>query len=516
MTEHLRRPITIFILFLIIAIAFILFPLFHYLTGEKQPDRELIALMGKWNRLQASGFTFLYSESPSEEYASFYAEQSVFSYELFRLMEGSEAATFWTAIQDGLFREFQYYVSRFPDTDPSFIEKLRRDSSESFPRFGALLAREASSLSTVYKQNRETVRRSIILLELISFLLLVLLSYLLYTLFSFQRLQNGVLYHYADPLFILGKRGETVYANPAAEELAGGKSRGKGLEQLLTLEKSDDHPGQELLDHRGVMLPLMHQEHPIYSFFGKRIGTAHSFRDMSEWNDLVSQARKREELELIAKLSASFAHEFNNSLAAISGRIQLARISEPSQFETYLDEAKELLLSASEQTRQLVSLGMGAEEGSPRRSLSGCVYSAVQTVFHASPLSCRIAMQDGLGDAELADGRALQIILVQLLQNALEATLSANRRGSGIQLSLLQRSDHHGFVDLMIDDSGDGIEADQVQKLFKPFYTEKWNHKGLGLSFSRLLAERAGGTVHLYPRKEGGCRALLRYPVIGL
>jgi signal transduction histidine kinase len=67
-------------------------------------------------------------------------------------------------------------------------------------------------------------------------------------------------------------------------------------------------------------------------------------------------------------------------------------------------------------------------------------------------------------------------------------------------------------VDLTVADTGPGVAADILPRLFVPFVSNKETGMGLGLSVSRRIVEDHGGTIAARNRPEGGARFVLRLP----
>jgi signal transduction histidine kinase len=114
-------------------------------------------------------------------------------------------------------------------------------------------------------------------------------------------------------------------------------------------------------------------------------------------------------------------------------------------------------------------------------------------------------------------------VLVNLVKNASEAMNTAGR----IEISLTESLNAEGAVPkvvLAVEDSGPGIPADRLEKIFDPGYTAHaatcatgpagaerggWSgaHRGLGLSITRSIVEAAGGRVRAVPRIQSGIQA---------
>jgi two-component system sensor histidine kinase ChvG len=117
--------------------------------------------------------------------------------------------------------------------------------------------------------------------------------------------------------------------------------------------------------------------------------------------------------------------------------------------------------------------------------------------------------------------KGLEGRLGQVVRNILDNALSFSPDGSKIAITLNKKNRH---VILTIDDEGPGIPTQNVEDIFKRFYSERpagevfGTHSGLGLSISRQIIEAHGGTIRPQNRVENdkivGARFEITLPVL--
>ena len=105
----------------------------------------------------------------------------------------------------------------------------------------------------------------------------------------------------------------------------------------------------------------------------------------------------------------------------------------------------------------------------------------------------------------------IKIVLLNLLRNALEASLAFDATESRLRVSV--RMEEENWASATINDSGAGITAEAGQQLFQPFETTKSNGLGLGLVISRCLATAHAGLIEFQPGVDHGASFQLRLPL---
>jgi signal transduction histidine kinase len=218
------------------------------------------------------------------------------------------------------------------------------------------------------------------------------------------------------------------------------------------------------------------------------------------------RARNRE----LVELSGALAHELKNPLAAIRGLAGvIGRRLEPGS-----REAEQMGVLIGEVGRMAAVLDEFLNFSRPAAGLAardvdpGALVEEVALVHEpvADERGVRLVRAAGARSALRADPRKIKQVLVNLVQNALDASPA----GGEVRLTTADRDG--GGVEFEVCDDGPGL-ADEVRgRLFTPGATTKAAGSGLGLTIARAIAEQHGGGLDLEARPEGGCRARLWLP----
>jgi C4-dicarboxylate-specific signal transduction histidine kinase len=103
----------------------------------------------------------------------------------------------------------------------------------------------------------------------------------------------------------------------------------------------------------------------------------------------------------------------------------------------------------------------------------------------------------------------LQQVLVNLLQNALEAT-----KGQPVRRVLMRARPSRGGTRLSVVDNGAGFSADVLPRAFDPFITTRTAGMGMGLAITRRLVEAHGGHVSIGKLPTGGAVVSCWFPAV--
>ncbi len=221
---------------------------------------------------------------------------------------------------------------------------------------------------------------------------------------------------------------------------------------------------------------------------------------------------RAEQMMAVGQVAAGVAHELRNPLTAIKGLVQVnlreARARGMPDDDLVVIEHEIRRMERALQT----FLDFARPPRPERRRLDPA--TVVERVF--AVVAGRAAKQGvslGLTRPESpvwleADQDQLQQLLLNLILNSLDAM----PRGGQVEVVLRPPCD--GLVELRVRDTGPGIPAHILPKVFETFVSSKETGVGLGVPVSRRIAEDHGGSLSAYNLSEGGACFVLRLPAI--
>jgi len=329
-------------------------------------------------------------------------------------------------------------------------------------------------------------------------------------------------------LLVIGANGLITSANPAAEQALGIKtlsfrrySEALGeASKLSALIEQCLNEGRVFRREQAVHIAPdgTHRElgvtiSPIRRGQEKATGAICLLSDLTELASLQKQMQLRENLAALGELSAGIAHEFKNALATISGYAQMIH-SDPAAADTsenagkILEQTRNVTHVVTEFLRYARPLDISAETV----ALAPLVARAVMEIHELFP-QVAIHTEGDFGEVAGDDGLLRQVLL-NLVRNAAEASLTSTARPSVAVRGLVSGAPPELAQNMVIEDNGPGIAPEALPKLFLPFFTTKANGTGLGLAIVQKILLQHGGQVAARNRAVGGAEFIVSLPAI--
>jgi len=233
---------------------------------------------------------------------------------------------------------------------------------------------------------------------------------------------------------------------------------------------------------------------PLYSGGWEFAGSTAIVRDVTALKQMERQLVESERLAAIGELAAVVAHEVRNPLAGIRGGCELLLEGYPKDDPRH-DIGFEVIHQVDRLNRMVHDLLLYSR---PK------AMDPVPTDLHALLDRIVQVLQDDPDDAAVTierrfdspvavvpiDGRQMEQVFMNLVLNAIQAM---HHKGT---VTIATRAVHDG-VAVSVSDTGPGIPADALPRIFKPFFTTRAQGTGLGLAIVDKIVRGHGGTVRV-------------------
>lgn len=318
--------------------------------------------------------------------------------------------------------------------------------------------------------------------------------------------------------------GELAYANPAAEKLAHfsfSASRGKTLSQVLPgwdwaglIEPTDDNWARAASREVEITYP----ERRILEVQSRPCGrtTVLLIRDVTLAHAREADAVESGRIEAIQQLASGVAHEIGNPLNALSLNLDLLARSlrkEPdperrerllADIETAKREVKRIDAINRSFLKALRPIRPQLRPGTVAEPLTATLRE-LQARFEDRRIRTMVDLPQALPTV-LIDADQLGQVFFNLIKNALEAM----KDGGELNISVTSTDD---AVEISFRDTGSGIPATELSRLFEPYHTTKGESgNGLGLMICRRIVRAHGGEIDVESKEGEGTRFTVRLP----
>ena len=316
--------------------------------------------------------------------------------------------------------------------------------------------------------------------------------------------------------------GRLSYINPAAENLLGMRGRDwLGRPALEQIERAA--PGMASVVERTLAgrQPIpWYETHtrsaPELRVLGLRTTTLE--RDEHPWVTVVLQDitdgkraealnRRAERLEAVAELAASLAHEIKNPLASIRSAVEQLTVPESRLRPQDRGTLGKLVLTESDRLSRLLSgfIEFSRVELRERKpvDLAAVARGAVEVAeqhpdaAHAAPVVLEAPRRlEVEGDADLLH-RAIFNLVLNAIQHSPDDSPVRVELSSVAGDELPPRTDFRAGARIVVEDRGPGIRAEDLSRVFDPFFTTRKGGSGLGLALVHRAVQAHDGLIFI-------------------
>ncbi len=238
---------------------------------------------------------------------------------------------------------------------------------------------------------------------------------------------------------------------------------------------------------------------------------ARSFNTMVERvQEKQQQVIALEKMAVWREMARILAHEIKNPLTPIQLTVQQLRDKYPggdAEYGRLLDECMEIitdeLASLQKLVREFSDFARMPQLQKSSASLND-VLADLCKLYSDQPVRCEY---DPAVPAFAFDAEQMRRVVINLVENSLH---SIAEKGGGEVILRTQAMDHE--VVLICEDTGSGIAAETLQRIFEPDFSTKKTGMGLGLAIVRRIIEEHGGRIEVQSTPGTGTRFTIILP----
>ena len=248
--------------------------------------------------------------------------------------------------------------------------------------------------------------------------------------------------------------------------------------------------------------------------------------DITERKQAQEEAQQRQmemihisKLSTVGEMASGLAHELNQPLSAITSYSTACMNtikSGESQTETILDDLQMVVSQARRAGEIIQRIRDFLQKRSPHRStvdINDLVESSMDFVASDTErhqIQLKVELSDQLAMV-LADPIQLEQVFLNIVYNAIEAMAEMPPQKRLLTVQTRMQTDKN--VEIVVCDSGKGLDDEVSEKMFDSFFTTKPEGLGMGLSISRTIIEAHNGMIFVKPGKAEGTEIVIQLPV---
>jgi signal transduction histidine kinase len=239
--------------------------------------------------------------------------------------------------------------------------------------------------------------------------------------------------------------------------------------------------------------------------YENRLSSIGICRDITDRVKMEQRVREAERMAYVGQITTSLSHEIRNPLSAVNMNLQILKKNP----QLHGNDRRRIDISAREVVRLERILKELLDFAKPlqvemlpsqiNQILSACV-ELLEMRLKEGNLFAITAFDSALPET-MADGEKLGQAFINLLLNAIEASPC---EGKIVVKSRYDQSGKAPWAGVFVQDQGPGVPRENMDEIFKPFFTTKTKGTGLGLANVKRIVDAHGGRVEVKNSRPGG------------
>lgn len=260
--------------------------------------------------------------------------------------------------------------------------------------------------------------------------------------------------------------------------------------------------------------PFLKEERKLIDTIANELAVILKRRDAAEEKiNLKNQLHHADRLATVGELAAGVAHEINEPLGSIMGFAQLASKCHgvPQQVEKDLEKIVKSSLHAREIVKKLMSFSRDTLSEKKGTDINQLVEESIyffKSRCHKEGIELSISLEPDLPIITV-DPVQIEQVLVNIIVNAMQAMQA------GGKLDIQTGSDDEN-LNIIVKDTGHGMNSEVIEKIFNPFFTTKKMGKGIGLGLSVVkgIIDSHNGNIKVESEPGKGTQFEINLPIL--
>lgn len=253
---------------------------------------------------------------------------------------------------------------------------------------------------------------------------------------------------------------------------------------------------------------------PLKDKLDKQIGSILIFQDLTEIKRMEENLEKSKRLALIGEMAAGLAHEMRNPLASITGSIEL--LQQGLNLEATDKRLMQIILRGKDQldsfVRDFLMLARPIPLNRELVDINEVMEDILENIKLSRDWNDKIKISRSLQREVTAYANREQVrqVIYNLVLNAVQAMpeggiLSLATKG-------LKNNVREEITEIIVKDTGYGIEEKDLKKVYEPFFTNKDKGTGLGLTIVSRIVDGYGGKIKIESNVNMGTTCIVWLP----